>query len=273
MHDKIDFLIKEGNLKDAAELIKQIIYSGKGLTKRHIYYAHVLLLASDWYEITSLLPKDTNHFITSGWISSVANGIPINNKGEPIPWFTYPAIDFLDSLKKENWFVFEWGCGYSTLWWSQNVKQVYSIEDNELWFNQIRNQIPNNVQLTYGCDKEAYVGAIHQHDINIFDVIVIDGSFRNECSLNSVNHLKDSGIIIFDNSDGKDYIESINFLIGSGFRRIDFWGLIPSYLYKNCTSVFFRDISFLDNIDIPPMHDSSVGISCFQAGDKLRFQQ
>lgn len=270
MHEQIENFIKQGNFKGAAELIKKLIYTRQDLMGRHVHYAHILLLASDWREITSLLPKDTNHFLTSGWILSVANGRPTNNEGKPIPWYTYPAIDFLDSIKKRNWIIFEWGCGNSTLWWSKNVSQVFSVEDNEMWFNNISQQIPSNVNLNYKNTQDSYVHAIDNHEQNYFDVIVIDGSYRNECSFNCIQFLKESGIVIFDNSDGKDYNEGINFFQTNGFRRLDFWGLIPSYLYKNCTSIFFRDISFIDGIEIPSSHQSSVGISCFQAMDKLK---
>jgi hypothetical protein len=269
MHDKIDSLITEGNYKEAAELIKQLIYSGQNLMGKHVNYAHILLLASNWQEITSLLPKDTNHFLTSGWLLSVGSGMPLNNEGKPIPWYTYPAIDFLDAIKKHNWFVFEWGSGYSTLWWAQHVKKVYSIEDNELWFNQIFHQVPNNVQLKYENKNETYINSINNHELKYFDVIVIDGLYRNECSLNCVRYLKDSGIIIFDNSDRKEYEEGMTFLKRNGFKRLDFWGLAPSYMYKSCTSCFFLDIDFLNDMDIPSLHRSSVGISCAQAIDKL----
>lgn len=60
-------------------------------------------------------------------------------------------------------------------------------------------------------------------------------------------------------------IDAVVTLIDQGYYRIDFWGPIPSYLYKNCTSVFFKDPALLRRTAVPSVHRSSVGISCFQA--------
>jgi hypothetical protein len=273
MHEKIDSFTRSGNYKEAASLIKELLYNRQDLIGKQILYAHILLLATDWHEISSLLPKDTNHLLSSGWLLSVANGVPINNEGKAIPWYTYPSIDFLDSIKKNNWNVFEWGSGYSTLWWAQRVDNVYSIEDNESWHNVVKNSIPKNMNLVFETDSKKYIEKIKDFDEKSFDAIVIDGSHRNECAFLCIDFLKDSGIIIFDNSDCIGYQKGLEFLKKNGFKRLDFWGLAPSYLYKSCTSIFSRDISFLDNIDSPPYHESSVGMSCCQAIEKMKIQQ
>ncbi|MCZ6675441.1 MAG: hypothetical protein O7C75_21140 [Verrucomicrobia bacterium] len=77
--------------------------------------------------------------------------------------------------------------------------------------------------------------------------------------------LKDRGIIVFDNSDVKSHQAAQEHLKKEGFYRIDFWGLIPSYLYKNCTSIYFKDPCILKPGTLPHEHNSSVGLSCSQA--------
>lgn len=76
--------------------------------------------------------------------------------------------------------------------------------------------------------------------------------------------IKSDGIIIFDNSDRKMYRDGLTHLMNTGFRRLDFFGLIPSYLYRNCTSIFYRNDDFLKNATLPCDHQSSLGPTCAQ---------
>lgn len=266
--DKI--LYYERNLPKACELIKSAIHQGINLQGRNIVYAHVLLLSKNWPEITMLLPKNTNFFATSGWLASVSVGRPVNSEMLPIPWLSYPAIDYLDTLVKRDWKVFEWGAGNSTLWWASKVQSVNSVEDNENWVKELQAKLPHNASVLYRQTQEDYVQAINSFEDGYFDVIVIDGSHRNCCAKESINKLSKSGIIIFDNSDGSQYSEGVIYLTQQGLYRLDFWGLIPAYLYKNCTSLFLKDPKVMQNLACPYEHRSSVGISCFQAMDENR---
>jgi len=269
MIKQIDQFLSSGQLKEAAVLIEDALKNGVDLQGRHITYANVLMQCCAWDKIATLMPEDTNTLITSGWIKSLAHGRPLNYKNEPIPWITYPAIDFLDSIVKRNWKTFEWGAGNSTLWWASKVDSVVSIEDNIVWYKEIISKMPSNAFVCNHVDKLEYANSIRSYPDKSFDVIVIDGSHRNDCAKKSINKLKDSGIIVFDNSDSSEYNESMVFLNNNGFFRIDFWGLIPSYMYKNCTSVFCRDSSLFTGAPPPSRHVSSVGISCFQAIEKI----
>ena len=47
-----------------------------------------------------------------------------------------------------------------------------------------------------------------------------------------------------------------------GWKRLDFFGLIPAYLYKNCTSVFFRDDRWVTGGPLPCDVVSEVGQTC-----------
>lgn len=267
MKNEIYRLVMAGEVKKAAELIRSGMASAADFGGAHIFMAHVLFQAADWDEINRNLPLQTNFIVTSGLLNSIRKGRPLNANDEPVPWFTYPAIDFLDRHVSSDWTVFEWGSGNSTLWWSRHVAQVISIEDDAAWHAEVSKQAPANssIDLKQGSD---YPEAIQICAAESLDAIVIDGSQRNECAFNAVSRLKKNGIIIFDNSDSLDFEAGQQYLMAQGFYRIDFWGPVPSYLYKNCTSVFFRDPAFLAKPAGPSRHRSSVGISCFQAMKK-----
>jgi hypothetical protein len=97
------------------------------------------------------------------------------------------------------------------------------------------------------------------------DIVVIDGERRNECARIAPKHVAPSGLIVFDNSDRESFSEGVRYLSGSGWLRVDFFGPIASYLYKNCTSVFFRDTAWLTRGSLPARHRGSLGPSCSQA--------
>lgn len=269
MLEEIQQCLNAGNLKKAAEIIKSALYAGKDLGGMHVTFAHILLLSADWGEINALLPQGTNFFQTSGWLASLGTNRPVNSEYKPIPWFTYPSIEFIESILQKDWLVFEWGSGNSTLWWAERVKNIISVEDNEAWFWEVKRQLPKNAEIYLKSGKE-YVESILRYPDHEFDVIIVDGSARNEATTHCISKLKTSGIIIFDNADSKEFDPAQVALYESGFFRIDFWGLIPSYLYKNCTSIYFRDPHILKNRELPSRHQSSIGLSCFQAIERLQ---
>jgi len=137
--------------------------------------------------------------------------------------------------------IFEYGSGNSTLWWAKQVKQVVACEHDLLWFQQIKKEVPGNVEIYYWdlSDNNKYSEFVSRY-IKVFDIIVIDGRRRVACVKNSLSALTDEGVVIWDNSDRTIYSEGYNFLKNNGFKRIDFWGMGPINSYSWCTSVFYR---------------------------------
>jgi hypothetical protein len=264
MKQEIYRLVENGELKKAADLIRSCMDSGEDLGGMNVFSAHVIFQAADWDGVTRNLPPETNFFATSGLINSLRRGRPLNAQDEPIPWFTYPAIDFLDSVVRPDWTVFEWGSGNSTLWWAARTAHVVSVEDDAAWYAEVVKQVRPNSRSLFKQGRD-YFEALRAYPDAAFDVIVIDGSSRNDCALVAPDKLKPGGLIVFDNADSQEFDAGQQFLIDQGYYRIDFWGPIPSYLYKNCTSVFFKDPALLRRTAVPSVHRSSVGISCFQA--------
>lgn len=261
---EIDTLLNKGEAIGAVGKLYQAMETGISIAPYHVCFARKLTLCAQWQAITALLPEGSNMFMSSGWLQSILKSRPINDQGDPVPWFTYPAIDFLDTVIDENWKVFEWGGGYSTIWWANKVRLVTAIENDGKWHEELRNQLPDNARLQLIEQEKEYVSAVSLSNEQ-YDVIVVDGSHRNDCTKIATRHIKDSGILIFDNSDVSRHQAAQRQLKEEGFYRIDFWGLIPSYHYKNCTSIYFKDPDLLKPRDLPHEHVSSVGLSCSQA--------
>lgn len=250
---------------EAVELFKQAIADNPQLANTGLIpLAHSLVLAVDWQEVSKNLPPDINYLETSGWLNSVYLNKPVNKETKPIPWYTYPAIEFIENKINSDFQIFEYGSGNSSLWWAERVAKVISIESDASWFDYIKENMPSNVELHLLEGDLEYASAINSYEDRYFDVIIVDGINRNQCVEFASTKVKDEGFIIFDNTDDRKHAEGVNKLLESGFVRIDFYGMIPSYLYKNCTSIFFKDVGLLSRGGLPSEKRSCLGRSCFQ---------
>lgn len=179
-------------------------------------------------------PNDT------GWARSRKESIPVDSDGLPIPWYTYPAIKFLADRVPANASVFEFGMGYSTLWWSRRAQRVRACEHDQSWFDRMSALLPaNSSAVIYPVDDRRYVRAAIEAG-EPFDIIVIDGRRRVECAKHSLDCLSSAGIVVWDNSDRSRYTEGYSYLESNSFRRIDFWGMGPLIATQWCTSIFYR---------------------------------
>jgi precorrin-6B methylase 2 len=179
-----------------------------------------------------------------GYYGSVYQQKPIDKQGKPIPWFTYPAIEFLNSLNLSKAKVFEWGSGYSSLYWAKMCKNVISIENNKEWFVRISAKMKTeklkNLKIILKNDSKSYIRSISQlpSSYKSFDIIDIDGLNRLECSKISLSRIKKNGIIILDNAELFPNI--VTLMKSKGYTEIPMIGPGPinSYLWK--TSLFLR---------------------------------
>lgn len=197
------------------------------------------------YSLYSL--KKDSFLQQAGWFISFDTQQAVDRHGEPIPWLTYPLISFLEKKLVKEMSVFEYGCGNSTLWWSKRTSYVVACEHDQQWYEKVRQQIPENVelhyvQLDYG---GAYCKKVSEYK-NAFDIVVIDGRDRVNCAKNALNALKVDGVIIWDNTDRDDYQEGYQFLLQNGYKRLDFQGMSPIITYESCTSIFYKDKNCFD---------------------------
>lgn len=177
-----------------------------------------------------------------GWLKALRTGRPVDANGDPLPWITYPAIDFLSQFDFSEADVFEWGSGFSTIWWAKRCSRITTVETSATWIPYIRALLPEKVELltpAFASDLEA--AALVEHRIAQFDVIVIDnnGPFRRHCAQVAPERLSPGGMIILDNSD--QCLEAAAALRKQGLTQIDFTGFIPGGGYAHTTSIFFMN--------------------------------
>jgi len=82
-----------------------------------------------------LLSMNYNGYLKEiGWIESFKMKMPVDKDLKPIPWMTYPFIDFISDRLRPDMEIFEYGSGNSTLWFADRVKRVDVIEHDEKWY-------------------------------------------------------------------------------------------------------------------------------------------
>jgi len=192
--------------------------------------------------ISLLSLRAWGYLLDMGWFNSFKQAKPLDINNNPIPWFTYPAIEFLSERLNKKLNVFEFGSGNSSLFFAEKVNQIISVEHNKDWYNKISKQSPLNSKIIYAkADlSNEYLDAIKMSDQK-FDIIIVDGIYRNECLIESVSYLSESGVIILDDSERQEYSEGISKVLGNKFKRVNFWGISPGYLYRKSTTIFYKN--------------------------------
>jgi hypothetical protein len=185
----------------------------------------------------------TYMFGSYGWVRSVREGRCVDRQGNPIPWYTYPAIDFLKQLDYSERTVFEYGAGFSTLFWAARAHRVTSIELDPDWYETLLPQVPENCELVLS-PLEIGIYSRQISERGLFDVIVVDGGpTRPPCCMMALSHVKPGGMVILDNSD--QCPQSASILRDSGLIQADFTGFAPLNEHAHTTSIFFtREYNF-----------------------------
>lgn len=183
-----------------------------------------------------------NYLTKKGWFISRFSYTPMDKDSNPLPWFTYSSIHFIEQkLANTSFDVFEYGSGNSTIWFSSKVNRIVSVEHDKSFYETKKATIESLGNVQYECiDLEAgYAKRIADFDKE-FDIIIIDGRDRINCAKNCLKALKDDGIVIWDNSDREEYQEGYNILLENGFKKIDFKGVGPICYWEWQTSIFYK---------------------------------
>jgi hypothetical protein len=195
------------------------------------YIKKYYLLVASIYRYSKILIAD------QGYFKSIRKRQAVNAADAPIPWYTYPAIEFLNTLDLADCDVFEFGSGNSSVFWSNHARSVTSVEDDKNWFEQVQKVSRENQRVLYGDDEASYIAAL-QGGSKSYDVIVIDGRWRLACVLPSIAFLKKGGLIILDNSERPEEVLCAQVLRENGFFQVDFNGFGPINSYCWATSIF-----------------------------------
>lgn len=171
--------------------------------------------------------------------TAIEKGLPLDSVGDPIPWFSYPAIEQLKRWDISEWLVFEYGCGYSTFFFSSSAKSVDGVESHRDWFEYLKNTVTKDVEIEFADDLKEYSESIHRKNLR-YDLVVLDAhpTYRENCTVHALNRVHDNGLIILD--DSTKYPDAANTLEEAGLTRIDYSGISPNEYHVQTTSFFLK---------------------------------
>lgn len=187
--------------------------------------------------------------------------ICVDKSENPIPWYTYPAIEYLSQFDYRDKKVFEFGCGNSSQFWAKRAQKVISIEDNPLYLEKWHQEFDWDnlpaLEIRHREQGEAYYNAILE-DKTYYDLIVVDGKCRSDCARTAMERLAEGGLIILDDSDrintSQEYKDAVNFLKQGNFIQVDFYGFCPMNNFPKTTSLFLsRNFNFESLHEIQPI--------------------
>jgi len=177
----------------------------------------------------TLLAKGDSYLHSTGWIESKRRGYPCRPDGSELPWMNYAVIAFLERRLNKTLSVFEYGSGYSTLFYARRVRNVISVEYDQAWIASIGPRLPPNANVLFVPDDVDgdYCRAIARSG-DSFDVVVVDGKDRENCVKQSMQALSSRGVIVLDDSQRAKYAPAIAYAQENGYLTVDFEGLKPT---------------------------------------------
>jgi precorrin-6B methylase 2 len=184
---------------------------------------------------------ESGFLTTSGWLKSAEQNKCLNGQGDFIPWYNYAIIDFLDQKLTQEMSVFEFGCGYSTLFYAKRCGRVYSVDVKKEWIIKIGTELFaanfNNTEINLVEKKFAEsIDVVGEK----FDIIVVDSEDRLSCCITAYYNLSKNGIVILDNSERENYKEIFDFFAERGFKNLTFSGIGSLRFEKSSTTIFYR---------------------------------
>jgi hypothetical protein len=198
--------------------------------------------------LTTAVVGPIYHAYRIGYPQSAIRMRSVSRHGVPLPWYSYPCIEFLAQLSFSGRRVLEFGGGQSSAWWGARAESVFTIECEVEWAERIKSFSPRNVRVAvveYTSGAECVAGASAAlRGQEAFDLVIIDGMMRLDVIPLAKEMLAPAGAIICDNATSLG-CEYWPILAGSGFSRVDFHGVAPGVIHPDCTSIYFRPACFL----------------------------
>lgn len=124
-------------------------------------------------------------------IHLIDNWRTYDDRGVMMPWYSRPCLEWLDTFITEDMIVFEYGCGASSLWYQSRTRHLLGVESDMKW-------VFTSGQF-HTTEKDLYISFPQRCSPKPFNLIIIDGDFRDDCTEHALKHLKKGGYLICDN--------------------------------------------------------------------------
>ena len=177
---------------------------------------------------------------TTGLLRSFRERKPVDGAGEPLPWINYPAIHLLAERLRPEHLVFEYGAGYSTLFFAARCAAVTAVEHDRSWHDAVGRVAPENVTLLYRATGPGYWDAAVETG-GVYDLIVVDGMERARCLTSAVEALSPAGVVLLDDAHREAYRSAVQACRDAGFRTLRLVGPKPDHLPETECVFLYRE--------------------------------
>jgi hypothetical protein len=165
----------------------------------------------------------------------------VENSSLFLPWYNFKLIEYLNAYLKNDMVIFEYGVGFSSLFYAGKKCTVYGVETRIEWKKKIEdlakeNDLCGKIQIQHCNDIVNFHKAVLKYD-KIFDVIVVDSIQRLAC-LKAAKSVYKKGLVILDNSERPNLSEAKNIM--AGFNFLEFEGKRPHDAKTSSALVFFK---------------------------------
>lgn len=153
------------------------------------------------------------------------------------PWLNPDAIKALDQLLTREMVGFEYGSGFSTVFFASRINKLTSLEHNKTWFDRLDRMLTqyelSNAELVLieanepfdlsglnsldqlrmtpdeypvpDCNFSRYTDYVRQLPDQSLHLLIVDGRARVTCAVNGISKLKSGGLLVLDNSERYRY--------------------------------------------------------------------
>lgn len=157
-------------------------------------------------------------------------------RGEPVAvdiWISEPAKKQFGAWLKHSMRGLEFGSGCSTLWLSQRVKSLVSVEHHVGWYERVKGILDcngvTNVELIYA-EPENYTDVLGDYADGWFDFVFNDGlaKLRNKCIEDSWSKIRKGGVMVIDNSESSHSRRGIRLIKDRGAKGVRYHGAVTN---------------------------------------------
>ena len=149
---------------------------------------------------------------------------------ELLPYMQEGEYEIINKYLSKDDILLEWGSGTGTIYFSKRVKQMFSIEHNESWYNEVKKLLKgNNIEnvslyfvpiISSNCIVEQYKDYIEFPTKNNlqFNKVLVDGRMRKRCTL-SLFPFIGKDCLVFIHDFGRDHYHPVL----EYFDVVDWW--------------------------------------------------
>jgi predicted O-methyltransferase YrrM len=123
---------------------------------------------------------------------------------ERLPWLSFRVIRRLEQVLTPDAKVLEFGSGNSSLWLAERCGLLVTIDNDPEWHQWLAARLRSeNVKARLRVKRDDYLN-VDDYPDEFFDLVIVDGRWRDLSAERALRKVKPGGYIYIDNTDVQD---------------------------------------------------------------------